>query len=72
MEEQEIKFKIAKEIASRQLTTQGINDATDAIYDILKEQLRIGGVVSSDCKCGRMNKCGERSGLCPKTGIWHS
>ena len=41
MTEQELKFKIATEIAGRQLTKQGINDATDAIYEILKEQLLI-------------------------------
>jgi len=44
MTEQEIKFKIAIEIAGRQLTKKGINDATDAIYDILKQALSIGGV----------------------------
>ncbi len=38
--EQEIKYKIARAIAERQLTKQGINDSTDAIYKIFEEQKR--------------------------------
>jgi hypothetical protein len=44
MKEQEIKSKIAREIAGRQQTKQGINNATDAIYEILKKQLNIHSV----------------------------
>jgi hypothetical protein len=36
------------------------------------KQLLIQRVVSSACTCGRMKKCGQRSGLCPETGIWHT
>ena len=41
MKEQEIKYKIAKAIAERQLTKQGINDSTDAVYKIFEEQLTL-------------------------------
>ena len=34
--------------------------------------LTIPVVVSSACTCGRMKECGQRCGLCPKTGIWHT
>ncbi|AGO49117.1 hypothetical protein Phi39:1_gp02 [Cellulophaga phage phi39:1] len=44
----------------------------EAIANNHYEQLSIQRVVSSACKCGRMSKCGERSGLCPETGICHS
>tara|TARA_R110000796_G_scaffold249652_1_gene377692 strand:- start:7228 stop:7470 length:243 start_codon:yes stop_codon:yes gene_type:complete len=26
----------------------------------------------STCECGRQQRCGVRSGLCPITGIWHT
>lgn len=39
MKEFEIKHKIARAIAERQMSKQGINDATDTIYKILQEHL---------------------------------
>jgi hypothetical protein len=45
MIEQEIKYKIAFAIASRQNTKDGINDATEIIYKLFKEQLILSGVI---------------------------
>ncbi len=70
MTEQELKFKIATEIARRQLTKQGINDATDAIYKILKEQLTIHSVVvpkGTLCECGKEYTDKDKEhGMCHK------
>ena len=49
MIEQEIKYKIAVAIASRQNTKDGINDATEIIYKLFKEQLILSGAVKSSC-----------------------
>jgi len=52
MKEQEIKYKIAKAIAERQLTKQGINDATDTVYKIFEEQLALCTVSDSFISVG--------------------
>ena len=48
MEELKIKNKIAREIAGRQLSKEDINDATDAIYKILKEELELNAGTVTD------------------------
>ena len=36
-----------------------------------EKECNIHVVVTRVCTCGRMKECGQRCGLCPKTGIWH-
>jgi len=49
-----------------------VKEMTKDVNSPTIEQFLLNNIMSSVCNCGRMNRCGERSGFCPKTGIWYT